>query len=132
MLNRATVTVTLLAIVCSISLPAYAVPEPRQIDIPAGNLVPALEALQRQAQVQLLYEPNQLRTFRTNGLRGTYEPHDAVRMLLRGTPLELQVDQSGAISIVNTKTAFASLGTAQTYFAPDGGKENEQVSTAKT
>src|ERR1700683_4526826 len=97
MLKRATVTVTLLAIACSISLPAFAVSEPRQIDIPAGKLVPALEALQRQAQVQLCYEPNQPGTFRTNGVRGTYEPRDAVRMLLKGTPLELQVDRSGAI-----------------------------------
>jgi iron complex outermembrane recepter protein len=132
MLKRVSVAVTLLAIACSMSLPAYAVSEPRQIDIPAGNLVPALETLQRQAQIELLYEPNQLRSFRTHGLRGTYEPHDAVRILLRGTPLELQVDQSGALSIVNTKTAFASGRAAQASFEPNDEKQNEEIATAPT
>jgi len=131
MLRRATIAVTLLAITCSMSLRAYAVSEPRQIDIPAGNLVPALEALQKQAQVQLLYEPNQLRSFRTGGLRGTYEPGDAVRILLRGTPLEFEVAQSGAISIVNSDAAFTSRAS-RTSLEPDGGRVNEEVSTAQT
>ncbi len=127
MLKRVTIAVTLLTIACSMPLPAYAVFEPRQIDIPAENLVPALEALQRQAQVHLLYEPHQLRTFRTNGLRGTYEPHDAVRMLLKGTPLQLQVDQSGVISIVNTATASVPAGVSEIAPADNTASDTDTI-----
>ena len=60
MLKRVTIAVALLAMGCLMSVTAYGLSEPREIDIPAGNLVAAFEALQRQAQVQLLYEPKQL------------------------------------------------------------------------
>jgi iron complex outermembrane recepter protein len=131
MLKRVTIAVTLLALGCLMSFAAYAAFEPREIDIPAGNLVAALEALQRQTQVQLLYEPRQLRWFRTNGLRGSYEPHDALRMLLKGTPLEPQLDRSGAISIVSTKTASDSR-TATEAFGSNGETETQRVTAAGT
>ena len=52
-------------------------------------------------------------------------------MLLKGTPLEPQVDRSGAISIVYTKTAFASRTDAGA-FESNGEKENEKVTAVET
>jgi iron complex outermembrane receptor protein len=101
MRNTGAVRSTLIAVVCWISFVAQAAAAaPKTINIPAGPLVAALELLQRQTAVELVYRPEQLSSFRTRGLSGTYSAQDAVRILLEGTPLELRVDSSGAMVIV--------------------------------
>ncbi len=72
---------------------------PKPLDIPAGELVPALETLSRQAAVELVYQPEQLKAIHTRGVKGTYSATAAIRILLKGTPLELRTDPSGAMLI---------------------------------
>jgi iron complex outermembrane receptor protein len=79
------------------------VPQPgaaREVRIPAGPLVAALEALQKQANLELVYRADQLSSYRTSGVNGTYTPQEAVHILLRGTPLQVRMDASGAMIIV--------------------------------
>jgi hypothetical protein len=42
---------------------------PTPVDIAAANLVPALEALEKQAAVELVFEPEQIESIRTKGVR---------------------------------------------------------------
>ena len=88
------------AVVCAIcaSVSGFAA-TPKQFDIPAGPLVQALEALEKQAPVELIFQPAQLRAFRTAGIKGMYEPAGAIRALLKGTPLQLYTDSNGAMVI---------------------------------
>jgi iron complex outermembrane recepter protein len=77
---------------------AFAV-DPQPLDVPAGPLTAALESLAKQVQVELIYEPEQLEGYTTAGLKGTYAVDVAIRLLLKGTPLELHRDASGAMVI---------------------------------
>jgi len=106
MLKSVTFRSTLAAVAWAISFSVFAMANgPTQVDIPAGNLVPALEALEKQAAIELVFQPEQLKSFRTKGVKGTYELKDAVRLLLKGTPLELRTDPSGAMVIVPSRAA---------------------------
>ncbi len=90
----------LLALLSSaISLPALAA-DSRRVDVPAGDLTAALEALAKQSGAELVYETRQLKGLQTEGVKGSFSAEQAVSKLLEGTPLILRVDSSGAILIV--------------------------------
>ena len=78
---------------------------PKTVHIAPGPLVPALESLSKQMTLELIYQPKQLESIRTRGLSGTYTPQDAVRILLKGTPFDVQVDPSGAMAVVSHEAA---------------------------
>jgi outer membrane receptor protein involved in Fe transport len=71
----------------------------KPLDVPAGPLTAALESLSKQVPVELIYQPEQLEGYTTAGLKGTYAVDVAIRLLLKGTPLELHQDASGAMVI---------------------------------
>lgn len=99
---RKLLSVCCITLVCSSTtlVTARASDTPARVDIPAGELIPCLEFLSRQMSVELIYDADKLRSVRTAGVKGTYSGTDAVRMLLRGTQLELRKDPSGALLIV--------------------------------
>ena len=100
MLKSLMTKLSLIAFACSMSFAVYAMADtPKPIDVPAGDLVPALESLAKQAAVELVFQSAQLNGIRTQGVRGTYEVKDAMRLLLKGTGLELRTDPSGAMLI---------------------------------
>jgi iron complex outermembrane receptor protein len=118
MLTSMSVRGALIAIACAISMSAHAIADtPKQIDIPAGELRSALLQLSKTFGVELLYQPGQLKDFRTKGVRGTYTPDAAIRILLKGTPLELRTDPSGAMLIA---PHGASTTAAQSSPGADG------------
>lgn len=120
MLKELMIRVTFIAFVYSISLAAHAMADgPKEVNVPPGNLVPALEALAKQEAVELVYQPEQLKSFHTQGVKGSYTPQDAVRLLLKGTPLELRTDPSGAmvISVPGAKPLSQSAGADGTQEA---------------
>src|SRR5579862_6664764 len=101
MLKSMTFHSTLAAVAWAMSWSIHAMANgPTQLNIPAGELIPALEALEKQAAIDLVFQPEQLKSFHTRGVKGAYEPRDAVRLLLKGTPLELRTDPTGAMVIV--------------------------------
>ena len=90
----------LAAVACAMCASITAVAaSPKQFDIPAGPLVQALEALEKQAPIELIFQPAQLRSFSTAGVKGVYEPAAAIRALLKGTPLRLYTESNGAMVI---------------------------------
>src|ERR1700719_1688584 len=91
---------TLAAVACAISFSAHAIADPpKDIDIPAGDLIPALESLEKQAAIELVFQPDQLKSFHTKGVKGMFEPEAAIKILLKGTRLELRTDPTGAMVI---------------------------------
>ena len=100
MLNRIMIKSAFLVVACCMSLVAHARADAQtQINVAPGELAAALESLSKQVSVELVYQPEQIKDFRTKGLKGVYTTEAAVRLLLKGTPLELQVDPSGAMLI---------------------------------
>ena len=70
-----------------------------KLNIPSGELDAALKALARQADVEVLYSPAQVRGVHTGGLRGTYSARDAVDLLLKGTSLQVHTDATGVMVV---------------------------------
>ena len=125
MLKTLMIKGTLIAFVCSVSFSAHAVAQsPRPINVPAGELVTALETLSKQAAVELVYQPAQLKSFRTGGVKGTYTPEAAIQILLKGTPLELRTDPSGAMLIAppRANTTSDNSSTPGSEEAKEGKK----------
>jgi iron complex outermembrane receptor protein len=143
----------LIACVCAIAFAAQAMADtPREINVPAGELATALESLQKQTGLELVFRPDELKSFRTAGLKGAYPPQEAIRLLLKGTPLELRTDPSGAMLIAlpraknpsdrspasgkeeghgasdGFRLAQAPQGTPESDSSVDKQKENEPVS----
>ena len=91
--------VLLLSLACSAALTANAQAS-TPINIPAGELVPALDTLARQSGAQFVYRADQLQGLRTSGVKGAKSPQDAVDRLLQGSAFVAQRDASGAMVIV--------------------------------
>jgi iron complex outermembrane receptor protein len=99
---RAVLAVALCAVLCPApadSQSARADPDPRRIDIPAGDLNTALEYLATRSGTGLVYRPEQVKGVKTRGVHGALSPEEAVKQLLEGTGLEASTDSTGAMLI---------------------------------
>jgi hypothetical protein len=72
-------------------------------DIPAGNAEDTLQLVSRQTQFLLLYNTDEVRGIRTNGVTGNLEPQEAVRRMLEGTRLAFD-PEDGIVSPIATAT----------------------------
>ncbi|HJR11725.1 MAG TPA: TonB-dependent receptor [Rhodanobacteraceae bacterium] len=90
----------LLVLACM--LPAFALAQQpaADIDVPAGNLVTALDTLAHQTGMQFVYSADQLDGLRTRGAHGQLAPQQALAELLIGTGFHARRDPSGAMVIV--------------------------------
>ncbi|MHC9083598.1 TonB-dependent receptor [Luteimonas sp. RIT-PG2_3] len=89
------------AIVAVLSLPvipAAVAAEPKPVEVAAGDLVEALEALARQFGVNAIYPSEQLRGLRTQGVSGVLETREAFEKLLEGTTLNV-TEEDGSVLI---------------------------------
>jgi iron complex outermembrane receptor protein len=76
-----------------------AVADTKPIDVPAGDLTAALEALAAQSGAELVYRPEQLKGLHTKGVKGALSSEEAARKLIEGTSLILRIDPSGVLMI---------------------------------
>jgi hypothetical protein len=110
---------TLAAVAWAISLSAYAMGDgPKKVEIPAGDLRPALLQWSKIFGVELIYQPSQVEHLHTAGVHGSYTPEAAVRLLLKGTPLELRTDPSGAMMVIDPRAPAGSALSQQASPAP--------------
>src|ERR1700690_3070152 len=108
MLYKVTVRATSIALCTMLSFGAYAMADaPRRVDIPAGDLAAALLKLSKQYGTELVYRPEQVRGIKTRGAHGNFTSEQVATLLLRGTPLELRTDPSGAMLIAPPMSASA-------------------------
>ena len=90
----------LLMLACMLPALAVAQQQTAEIDIPAGNLVAALDTLAHQTGVQFVYSADQLAGLRTRGTHGRSSAQQALADLLAGTGYSARRDASGAVVIV--------------------------------
>jgi hypothetical protein len=98
---------SILAFVWLLSAAAFAGAEPRAVSVPAGELIDAIDFLAKQYGVDVIYPSGSLRGQKTRGLNGTFEPMDAFKKLLDGTPLVLS-EEGGALLITRAPRAVAA------------------------
>lgn len=79
--------------------------ETRRIDIPAGDLAAALDALAKVSEVEFIYRSDQLGGLHTDGVRGSPSPEAALHRLLEGTGFVAHRDTSGAFLIIKDGAA---------------------------
>lgn len=87
--------------------------------ISAQSLESALVAFSRQSDVQLLYDANLVTGRRSSAVSGRFPPLRAIRMLLRGTGLEVRHAGVGAITLARAArdSGYMALDT-MTVAAP--------------
>ncbi len=128
MLKTLMIKSTLIVFACCVSFAAHARADtPKQVSVPAGELVSALESLAKQAAVDLVYQPEQLKACRTSGVKGTYTPEAAIRILLKGTPLELHMDPSGAMVITPPRTLSDNSPSPGDGRGGQGGEDSSKT-----
>jgi len=71
-----------------------------RVDIPAGDLIAALDNLAQQTGAQFVYRADQLRGARTAGVHGDLSTDAALAVLLQGSGFAARKDASGAVVIV--------------------------------
>src|ERR1700761_1553687 len=106
--------ISTLALACTLSITARATADaPKQLTVPAGDLVSALKSLSQQVDTNLVYEPQQLAGMKTDGVSGKLTAQEAVSKLLHGTGLEVHADQTGAAMRIETHSQAAAKALAQ-------------------
>jgi iron complex outermembrane receptor protein len=120
MLKTTMVRTVLAAAACAASLSAHAIADaPKQINVPAGDLVTALESLAHQADISLVYQAKELAGMRTRGAHGNLTPQEAVTKLLEGTKLHIRVDATTGAMLIEPPLSTSYLSTARAR-AEDG------------
>jgi len=89
------------AIVTALSMPLASVAaaaDPQPVEVAAGDLAEALEALARQFGVNAIYPAQHLQGLRTGGVHGVFGTREAFEQLLKGTALDV-TEENGSILI---------------------------------
>lgn len=89
----------------SVSLAALAggaIAQSRNIDIPAADLRRALNAYISQSGVELVYKADDVNGLKSQLVRGSFTPEEALARLLQGTNLTAQRGTSGAFVLVRS------------------------------
>ena len=72
-------------------------------DLPKGDLTSALQALQLQSRLEIIYRAADLEHRQTRGFKGDVAPSVALQQLIEGTGLVMRRDPSGAIALIPEK-----------------------------
>src|ERR1700727_3021810 len=101
MMKQILVSISILVLACTLSVAAHAMADaPKQLTVPAGDVVSALEYLSRQVDVRLVFQAQQLAGMKTRGFSGLLTAQEAVSRLLQGTKLQVHPDQTGAAMLI--------------------------------
>src|SRR5262245_56637517 len=100
-LKHMSIRATVAAILCTATLTPHAIADDaRRISVLPGDLVTALEAVAKQTDAELLFQPELIKGLQTKGFTGTMTPQEAVRKLLEGTSLQLRTDDSNGAMMI--------------------------------
>jgi len=90
-----------------------AIATPKSFDIGASDAAHSLIDFGRQASVQIVFASEKVKGFTTNAVHGSYEPIQAIRLLLSGTGLSVSEKESGVLVVEPTKEKRASSGVGR-------------------
>ena len=82
-----------------------ALAEKRSFRIDAQDAAAALMEFGKQAGLQILFAYDRVKGFKTNSLEGSYEPLEAVRLLVEGTGLQVSEQTTGVLVIEPRKSS---------------------------
>lgn len=91
------------ALVAGLIFTSQALAQDLQLDLPAGPLEQSLDNLARQAGVEILYSSEQATGKTAPAISGTFSADQALRQLLQGSGLQVQV-QDGSLIVVPQRT----------------------------
>ena len=132
MLKKILVSISILALACTLSVTVHAMTDaPKQLTVPAGDLVSALQSLSRQVDVRLVYQAQQLAGMKTQGFSGLLTAQQAVGKLLKGTQLQARTDQSGAAMIIELPSETSARALAQTSLSAPSDPQPERILLAQ-
>ena len=98
-----------------------------EVDIPATEVLRALQQLSAQTGLQLIYSSGSLAGARTKAVQGTYLPSQILKTLLEGTPFVAVPDhETGAFAIIRSPDQQIS------QLSGDGRPENQARTTNQT
>jgi iron complex outermembrane recepter protein len=98
------------------------------VDIPAGELTTALDALARRTHAELIFSADGIKGVKTRGVHGDVSAQTAVERLLEGTHLVMKVHPSGAILIAHELENSASNSGSR---VPAGGASDSMPGNLK-
>ncbi len=131
-MKKILVSISAVALACTLSLAAHAMADaPRQLAVPAGDLVAALQSLSRQVDVHLVYQPQQLAGLKTRGFSGLLTAQEAVSKLLHGTKLQVHTDQAGAAMLIELPSQAAASTLAQSSVSVGSDPQQERIQLAQ-
>src|SRR5882724_12548809 len=108
----------------AVSISANAIADsPKPVNVPAGDLTVALELLEKQSGVEVVYRPELLKGLRTGGVKGTLSSEEAVTKLLKGTKLTLHTDRTGVLLI--TEAGVEGAASAPGEKEPAAKRQDE-------
>jgi hypothetical protein len=89
-----------LGVLCALLLAACTQKEKLPLDIPEGYATTTLKEFARQSNVELIFDRQSVYGVKTNAVQGKYDPGSALRMMLKDTPLEVDLEkESGAYAV---------------------------------
>lgn len=88
---------TLIGALCAMTVCGTVHAQSPALDIPAGDLKPALDQYAQQTGVQLLYRADDVQGRRSNGVQGRLDAHQALDALLAGTGLATRRDNGSVV-----------------------------------
>lgn len=115
--NIAKGVIVLLPAVC---IEAVAQSPAREFDIAAGDLRGAIDTYAAQAGLQLIYRVDEVKGLRGPAVKGRMAPEAALSLLLKGTPLRVLRDATGAVVVFRPATAAPAGAAPGPAPAPDG------------
>ena len=111
--NRTRSRAGVLAGAMAMILAAAAQAQDLNFDIPAGDLVAALDAYSKQTGQQLVYLEKNLEGKKSPGAHGAMSPEQALEALLAGTGLKINKDSSGALAIFPPEAVAGAASTGE-------------------
>ena len=140
--QRQTVRRTLLssALVASVLLgSSMAMAAPVALNIPAQSLASALNEFGKQANLQILYSPDQVQGIKSHSVSGSLEPVKALEALLQGSGVSYQLN--GDTVIINTHqgkglelgaTTISGQNLGNTLVTEDSGSYTTSATASST
>ena len=107
-----------------------AMASPRFFSIDSQDAPRALLEFGRQSAVQILFESDKVKGITTNAVHGSYEPIEALRLLLKGTSLLISEKSEGVLVVGPQVKARNSLSADPVPINADGGAARLAQSTA--
>ncbi|MDA0350263.1 MAG: STN domain-containing protein [Verrucomicrobia bacterium] len=96
--------ILVLGFVFSFLLTGCSEKETTRLDIPEGFATNTLKEFARQANVEIIFDPQSVYGVKTHAVSGEHEPRSALRIMLKDTPLTVDFDaESGAYAVIRIK-----------------------------